>query len=303
MRRCLFLFIGFLPVLFPGGAGAAGPAFDGREAQGWIARQCALGPRVPGTTSHARWVRMVTTYLDSLRVPVRREEFSRPSPLGPDTLRLTNLIASIRPGVRPRLLLGAHWDSRPWADADPDPAMRNLPVPGANDGASGVAVLLVLARMLQEHPPDIGVDLAFFDMEDMGRAGHPEEYCQGSGFMASHWPGTPPDWVVVLDMVGSEAAQFGREAYSVQQAPDLVDLLFRIAGEKGYREWNPESEYAVVDDHLPFQAIGVPSVVVIGFNDPVWHTRADDPLHTSELRLSRVGTVMSELVWGGYLGR
>lgn len=303
MRGCLLLGLVLWPALVPGAVRAGVPSFDGREAQGWIERQCALGPRVPGTKAHERWIRMVTTYLDSLRVPVRREEFLRPSPLGADTLRLTNLIASIRPGVRPRLLLGGHWDSRPWADADPDPTMRNLPVPGANDGASGVAVLLVLARMMHEHPPSIGVDLAFFDMEDMGRPERPEEYCQGSRFMASNWPGTPPDWVVILDMVGSDAAQFGREAYSVQQAPDLVDLLFRLAGEKGYREWNPESEYAVVDDHLSFQAIGVPAVVVIGFNDPNWHTRRDDPLHTSALRLFRVGTVMSELVWGGHLGR
>jgi hypothetical protein len=295
--------LGLWPALLAGSAGAGVPSFDGREAQGWIERQCALGPRVPGTKAHERWVRVVTTYFDSLRVSVRREDFRRPSPFGADTLRLTNLIASIRPGIRPRLLLGGHWDSRPWADSDPDPAMRNLPVPGANDGASGVAVLLVLARMMQEHPPSIGVDLAFFDMEDMGRSGHSEEYCQGSRHMATNWPGTLPDWVVVLDMVGSEAAQFGREAYSVQQAPDLVDILFRLAEEKGYREWNPQSEYAVVDDHLSFQAVGVPAVDVIGFNDPNWHTRQDLPMHTSALRLFRVGTIMSELVWGGHLGR
>jgi hypothetical protein len=120
--------------------------------------------------------------------------------------------------------------------------------------------------------------------------------------MASNWPGVPPDWVVVLDMVGSEASQFGRETYSMEQAPDLVDLLFRLAGENGYREWNPESEYTIVDDHLSFQAVGIPAVDVIGFNDPNWHTRRDDPLHTSALRLFRVGTVMAALVWGGYLG-
>jgi hypothetical protein len=302
VRRCLPLVLGLAFSALPRAAGAGIPAFDGREAQIWIERQCALGPRVPGTKAHERWIRMVTAYFDSLRVPVRKEVFLRPSPLGADTLRLTNLVASIRPGVRPRLLLGAHWDSRPWADADPDSAMRHLPVPGANDGASGVAVLLVLARMMGENPPPLGVDLAFFDMEDMGRSGRSEEYCQGSRFMASNWPGTPSDWVVVLDMVGSEAAQFGREAYSMQQAPDLVDLLFRLAAEKGYREWNPESEYAVVDDHLSFQAIGVPAVDVIGFNDPNWHTRRDDPRSTSALRLFRVGTIMAELAWGGHLG-
>lgn len=303
MRAGSWLVLGFLLSVFPRCAEAGIPAFDGREAQRWIERQCALGPRVPGTVAHTRWIRTVTAYLDSLGVQVRREEFRRPSPLSSDTLRLTNLVASIHPGMHPRLLLGAHWDSRPWADEDPDSAMRRLPVPGANDGASGVAVLLVLARMMRENPPPLGVDLAFFDMEDMGRSGHPEEYCQGSRHMAANWPGALPDWVVVLDMVGSESAQFGRESYSFQQAPDLVDLLFRLAGEKGYREWNPESEYAVVDDHLSFQAIGVPAVDVIGFNDPNWHTRRDDPRGTSADRLGRVGTVMAELAWGGHLGR
>jgi glutaminyl-peptide cyclotransferase len=303
VRNCLSLALGLAVVVLPGTVGAAVPAFDGRESQRWIERQCALGPRVPGTKAHQRWIEMVTTYFDSLGVPVRREEFRRPSPLGGDSLRLSNLIASVRPGVRPRLLLGAHWDSRPWADEDPDPAMRQLPVPGANDGASGVAVLLVLARMMRESPPPLGVDLAFFDMEDMGRPERPEAYCEGSRYMATHWPGTPPDWVVVLDMVGSEAAEFGREAYSVQQAPELVDLLFRLAAEKGYREWNSESVYAVVDDHLSFQAVGVPAVDVIGFNDPNWHTRRDDPRRTSALRLFRVGSVLAELTWGGHLGR
>jgi len=176
---------------------------------------------------------MTTAYFDSLGIPVRREEFRRPSPLGPDTLRLTNLVASIRPGVRPRLLLGAHWDSRPWADQDPDSTQRVLPVLGANDGASGVAVLLVLAKMMRQAPPPIGVDLAFFDMEDLGRGDHPEEFCQGSREMALHWSETLPDWAVILDMVGSDITTFGRESYSVQQAPELVDLLFRIAEGKG----------------------------------------------------------------------
>jgi glutaminyl-peptide cyclotransferase len=300
--RQSLLVVALLLSILPSVAEAAAPAFSGDRAQTWIERQCALGPRVPGTKAHERWIRMVTSYLDSLRVPVRKEAFSRPSPLGADTLRLTNLVASLRPGVRPRLLIGAHWDSRPWADQDPDSALRRRPVPGANDGASGVAVLLELARMMAQIPPPLGVDLAFFDMEDMGKSESGEGYCQGSLYMATNWPGPPPDWVVVLDMVGSEASQFGREAYSVQQAPALVDLLFRLAGERGYREWNPESEYGVEDDHVSFQSVGIPAVDVIGFNDPNWHTSRDDPRHTSALRLFRVGTVMADLIWGGHLG-
>ena len=224
-----------------GAARSEQPAFSGEAAKMWVVRQCALGPRVPGTPAHTAWLRMVHSYFDSLQVPCREERFVHPSPLGPDTLNLTNLVASFRPGARPRLLLGAHWDSRPWADEDPDPAARKRPVLGANDGASGAGVLLELARILKASPPPLGVDLAFFDGEDLGREGHPEEYCLGSQWMAEQWTGPPPDWVIVLDMVGSPGMELSRELYSRTQAPDLVELIFRIAREKGYPEWDPGS--------------------------------------------------------------
>lgn len=294
-------------LLAAGVAGVAGaaraevPSIDGREAQRWIERQCALGPRVPGSAAHRAWLGMVSAHLDSCAATWSRQEFTRPSPLGPDTLRLTNLVASFRPGVRPRLLLGAHWDSRPWADQDPDPANHGKPVPGANDGGSGVAVLAELARVFRRQPPPIGIDLAFFDLEDMGRPGHPEEYCQGSLEMARRWSGPLPDWVVVLDMVGSDLTTFGREEYSYRQSPGLVDLLFDIALDRGYTEWDPSRSWAVIDDHLPFQALGVPAVVVIGFDDPYWHTLRDDPLRTSSRRLQRVGQVVLDLIYGGRL--
>lgn len=289
----------------PGAAGVA-PVFSGEEAQRWIVRQCALGPRVPGTAAHAAWLKMVHGYLDSLKLEVRTERFQMPRPAGPgrevlpDPLVLTNLLVSVRPGVRPRLLLGAHWDSRPWADEDPDPAKHNQPVLGANDGASGVAVLLVLARLLAETPPSMGVDLAFFDGEDLGKHDKPEEYCLGSQRMAANWAGPPPDWVLVLDMVGSETLEMGREYHSWNQAPELVELIFRVAREKGFSQWNWDTQLAVIDDHIPFQRLGVPAAVLIGFNDPVWHTVKDVPERTSARALGRVGEVVSTLIYGGY---
>jgi glutaminyl-peptide cyclotransferase len=288
------------------GAGAI-PSFHGDEAQRWIVRQCALGPRVPGTSAHAAWLRLVRAYLDSLDLPVREERFRLACPPGlkvkpaVDSLDLTNLVASVRPGLRPRLLLGAHWDSRPWADQDPVEANHTRPVSGANDGASGVAILLTLARIMKESPPSLGVDLAFFDAEDLGRPDKPEEFCQGSKWMAEHWPEPLPDWVVVLDMVGSENLEIGRELYSWGQSPGFLDLIFRLARDRGFQEWNWETQYAVVDDHLSFQRIGVPAVDLVGFNDPVWHTRNDEPNRTSPRVLGRVGEVVSALIYGGYL--
>ena len=277
------------------------PAFSGTEARAWVDRQCALGPRVPGTSAHAAWIHLVTARLDSLHIQVRTEEFSHPSPMGPGSLALTNLIASIRPELRPRLLIGAHLDSRPWADQDPDPKAHGTPIQGANDGASGCAVLLTLAKILTEHPPPIGVDLAFFDGEDLGRSEHPEEFCLGSEWMAEHWVEARPDWVIVLDMVGSERMEIGRELYSDSEAPELLGLVFGIAKSKGYREWNPDVQYGVVDDHLSFARLGVPSIDLIGFGDPVWHTLGDVPSRISSRSLGRVGDVLVTLIFGGYL--
>lgn len=310
-RRAASLTAGLLAALFvlaaaptaPAGTGddRVVPSFDGSAALRWVERQCALGPRVPGTKAHRAWLRMVGAYLDSLGLSVTRQGFSHPSPLGPDTLHLTNLLVRVRPGLSPRLLLGAHWDSRPWSDQEPDPALQNRPVPGANDGASGVAVLLVLAGILARQGPPLGVDLAFFDLEDMGREGTPEEYCLGSRFMAEGWVGSPPDWVVVLDMVGANNLQIGRELYSQSQAPELQELLFRIAADRGFAEFNPALQLAIEDDHLSFQRIGVESVVLIGFNDPVWHTQRDTPDHISTRSLEHVGEVVCELIYGGRL--
>ena len=160
---------------------------------------------------------------------------------------------------------------------------------------------LTLARLLQETPPPLGVDLAFFDLEDSGRPGHPEEFCQGSLEMARRWISPYPDWVLVLDMVGSDRTEFGREQYSQLRAPELLDLVFQIAEEKGFTEWNSFSSFAIVDDHLPWQSVGVPAAVLVGFNDPNWHTVRDDPMRTSPRRLGRVGEVVLELIYGGYL--
>jgi glutaminyl-peptide cyclotransferase len=286
---------------------ADSPVFSGEEAQAWVVKQCALGPRVPGTPAHAAWLTLVRGELKSLGLSVSEQAFKVPRPSGypdrtaPDPLECTNLVASIRPGVRPRLLIGAHWDSRPWADQDPDPAVRLRPVLGANDGGSGVAILLVLARLLKDRPPPFGVDLAFFDGEDLGRPDRAEEFCQGSQWMATHWQNPLPDWVIVLDMVGSQQLEIGREEYSAYQSPELLDLIFQIARNKGYGEWNPQTSYAVVDDHIAFQRLGVPAIDLIGFNDPVWHTGSDDPSRTSPRSLGRVGDVLTTLIYGGFL--
>lgn len=244
---------------------------------------------------------MITGYLDSLGLAPDRLQFTVAHPRGGEMIAGTNLFARIRPEASPRLLLGAHYDTRPWADAEADSSLHGRSVLGANDGGSGVAVLLVLAKAFSQSPPPIGIDLAFFDLEDLGSHGDPASFALGSQWLATHYPGGLPDAVLVIDMVGSPTAQFGRELYSRQVAPEWVDLVPQIARQLGYIEWEGAPDHAVFDDHVPFLDQGIPANVIIGFDDPNWHTLRDSPDKVSPHTLAHVGEVVLEIVRGGYL--
>ncbi len=284
-------------VLCPSPSDGSHPVIEGDEIFNWVVRQCDLGPRVPGTPAHAAWLEMTRGYLDSLGVDYQLQRFPHPDPYTGRTITGTNVLVRFRPEKRPRVLFGTHFDTRAWCDEEDSTIAKTHAVPGANDGASAAALLLVLARHLRDRPPPLGVDLAFFDAEDQGTRGREETWCIGSSYAAANWPWTMPDWVIILDMIGSPHTEFGRELYSRTYARDLQDLVFGIAAEKGFREWNPETEYYVLDDHVPFLRAGIPSIVVIGFNDPFWHTRQDVPANVSPERLARVGEVVSTLIY------
>lgn len=281
-------------------AGAV-PTFSGQRAYDRIVEQCAFGPRVPGTAAHRNCLEYICHHLESVGAVLERQNFRVATSFGPDSVDATNVLARFAPEASTRLLIGAHWDTRPWSDEDPDSTRRDQPSLGANDGASGTAILLTLAEIFAHSPPPIGVDLAFFDVEDLGRAGHPEEFALGSAWMATHWVGPRPDYVLVLDMVGSDSVPLGRELYAATYFPEWNELPFQIAETRGYLDWDRERSYAVADDHLPFLYLGIPSNNIIGFEDPHWHTHADRPENISRERLRRVGDVVLEIIYGGYL--
>jgi hypothetical protein len=283
------------------GANSAQAAFDGAEALRWIERQCDLGPRVPGSAAHQKCQEMILAHLDSLGFAPERLRFTVDHPRGQGVVAGANLFARIRPEATPRLLLGAHYDTRPWADSEIDSSLHDEPVLGANDGGSGVAVLLVLARLFAEKPPPIGIDLAFIDVEDLGSHGVPETFGLGSQWLAAHYPGPLPDAVLIVDMVGSPTAQFGRELNSWTLVPQWADLPTQIARRLGFIEWAGAPEHAVFDDHVPFLRHGVPATVIIGFDDPNWHTLRDTPDQISAQTLSHVGEVVLQIVHGGYV--
>ncbi|MCA9727496.1 MAG: M28 family peptidase [Candidatus Eisenbacteria bacterium] len=292
-----WLLLGLAPV-----SAHAQSGFDAVQALRWVERQCDLGSRTPGSEAHRKCQELIVGQLSSLGFSTERLPFEASHPKDGSPVSGVNLLCRIRPGATPRLLLGAHYDSRPWADEEPDASRHDKPVPGANDGASGVGVLLELARIWAAEPPPIGVDLAFFDLEDLGQHGTPTSFCLGSQWLAAHYPGGLPSAVLVLDMVGSPTAEFGRELYAWNLAPAWADLVPQLARERGFAEWPEGVEYAVVDDHLPFLHQHLPANVIIGLNDPFWHTLADTPDKISPRTLSHVGEVVLAVVAGGYVG-
>jgi Zn-dependent M28 family amino/carboxypeptidase len=193
-----------------------------------------------------------------------------------------------RAGEGPLAIIGAHYDTRPAADNDPDPARRAEPVPGANDGGSGVGVLLELARSLNRERLRHEVWLAFFDAEDNGNLdGWP--FSVGSSYMAQSLQ-VEPQFVIVVDMVGDSDQQLYKERNST---PELVEQLWQLAAQMGYEAYFiDEYKWSITDDHTPFLARGIPAVDIIDFDYPYWHTVEDTPDKVSAEALERVGRVV-----------
>jgi len=276
---------------------AAPPAFDGQMAFVVLREQCALGPRYPGSPGHAEIQRYLREKLAGYGATVSEQRFEVVLSTG-DTLRLTNIIGAFRPDARTRILLGAHYDTRPRADREREPANRSKPILGANDGASGVAVLCEVARLLGASKPPVGVDIVFFDGEDYGEEGRSRDYLLGSRHCASRLAGARPSAVIVIDMVGERDARFQREGFSEAASAPLNARVFGIAEKLGVPNFAPGEGPSIIDDHLPFIQAGLPAIDIIDFEYPFWHTLDDTPDKCSSESLSAVGRVLVEFIWG-----
>ena len=226
---------------------------------------------------------------------VEVDTFSYDSPELGKEVRLMNAVARFRPEAKQRILFGAHWDSRPWADKDPNPARRTRPILGANDGASGVAVLLEIARVLRKTGTPIGVDLAIFDGEDLGTEEDPSGYFRGSSRFAERMGEERPLFVIVIDMVGKKDLTLQWEANSREQASNIVDLVWQEARELGIRNFKSSPGPKVYDDHIPFLNASIPAIDLIDLNFPEWHTTSDTPAVCSPQSLEAVGAVLVSL--------
>ncbi len=260
-----------------------------------LERQCAFGPRVPGSAAHDSCFAWIVGQFRALAPVVETDTFTYDSPDLGKEVRLMNAVARFRPKAKERILFGAHWDSRPWADKDPDPKRRKHPVLGANDGASGVAVLLEVARVLKKTGTPIGVDLAVFDGEDLGTEENPNGYFLGSTRYVQWIGDKHPLFVIVIDMVGEKDLNLLREANSSKQASNLVDLVWDEAKELRIQNFRSSPGPTVYDDHVPFLNASIPAIDLIDFDFPEWHTTHDTPAVCSPQSLEAVGAVLVSL--------
>jgi Zn-dependent M28 family amino/carboxypeptidase len=280
----------------------ATPLFVGSKAYEYLLKQMAFGPRNPNSTGHANCLSYLTSELRALADRVELQQFTQAG-YNQEILRLTNIIASFNIEASSRVLLCAHWDTRPRADNDQDKSRRDTPILGANDGASGVAVLLEVASLLHTQRPAIGVDIVLFDGEDYGLEGDSQNYLLGSRYFARNKkPGYQPRFGVLLDMIGDADLQVPKEGYSMRYAPDVVALVWDIAKELGYMQFVEEVGVDIMDDHLPLNEAGIKTIDIIDFNYPdqsnkFWHTHLDIPENCSSESLEAVGTVITHVIY------
>jgi len=275
--------------------------FDGQRALQYIQAQLAFGPRIPGKPGHERMAAWLDSLLRTRADSVVVQRWTHRAANG-DTLHLVNFVARFKPAAPTRLLFLAHWDTRPKADG---PASRDstLPVPGANDGGSGVAVLLGMADALKQTPPGIGVDLLFVDGEDYGDFNTDTDVLLGSRYYATHLlPGPLPKFAVLFDMIGDKDLRIPQEGLSLTAAPDVVDLVWSLAARMGYSNvFVAEEQGALTDDHVPLQQAGIRAIDLIDFTfggpQNQWHHTPDDTIDkVSAASLQIVGDVGMGLV-------
>ncbi len=283
--------------------------FNADSAYKYVAAQCAFGERVPNTEAHRRCGDYLVAELKRHGAVVT-EQMAKMVAYDGTVLNVRNIVGEFYPDKPRRILLLAHWDCRPWADNDPDPKNRLMPVMGANDGASGVGVLLEIARILSKAEPQAGVDILFTDAEDWGEANGDNEDSWALG--TQYWVKNPhrdgyqyPAFGILLDMVGDKDARFLKEYFSMQSAGAVVDKLWSTAASLGYGDRFVDAQGgAMTDDHVFLIKAGIPCVDIIdqrtnsstGFCRQ-WHTADDTMSHIDRQTLEAVGqTVVSMLL-------
>ncbi len=280
------------------------PAFNADSAYTYVKRQTDFGPRVPNTAPHDATAAWLSSELKRHGAEVTEQKADLRAFDG-TILKSTNIMGSFNPGMDNRLLLLAHYDTRPWADEDPDDSNHKKAIDGANDGASGVGVLLEAARIFGQQNPETGIDILFVDSEDYGTEGDDTSWALGARYFAENpiKPGYRPAEAILLDMVGGKGAVFPAEYFSRQAAPGLDDAFRAAAARAGHGDMFPRNYGgAVTDDHVELIKQGIPAIDIIDYrvNEgfcPTWHTMADNIDNIDKESLRAVGETLLHFIY------
>ena len=281
------------------------PKFNSDSAYVYVAQQVAFGPRVPNSTAHNDCANYLKRKLRSFGFEVTSQTGTVN---GWDGVKLNfeNILGSINPDARSKIVLFAHWDTRRYADQEP--LLKTAPIDGANDGASGVGILLEIARLMGQTKPNIGIDIVLFDVEDYGKSSYTHSYCLGSQYWAKNLRNKNyyPKYGILLDMVGAKNAKFAMEGYSMQFAPHIVNRIWKKAAAIGYSDYFIFKRISpLTDDHYYVNTIAnIPCIDIIehdasttsGFGD-YWHTTNDKMDIIDKATLEAVGQTLLEVLY------
>ncbi len=289
------------------------PAFNEDSAYMHIARQVGFGPRVPGTTAHDECKDYILSHLKRAGADSIITQKTEVTAYTGEKLPITNIMARFNPQAKRKVLLLAHYDTRPWADNEEDVARHKTPIDGANDGASGVGVLMEIARLIGHEDPKVGVDILLVDAEDYGKTegwGSSEEtWCLGTQYWIENMPYKTaeerPAYGILLDMVGGQGARFHREYVSHRNAPEVVDRVWGEASVSPYAEtFINDIGGGITDDHLFINRAGIPCIDIIECNNPStgsfnpnWHRLSDTLMNIDRSTLKAVGQVVTNVIY------
>ncbi len=280
------------------------PIFDGEKAFNHLIKQCDFGPRDPGSVGHSKALEYYLATFSLLADTVFAQNFKDKMPRTGIEVQMNNVIARFNTYSPKQIVISAHWDTRPWAENSNSIMRKNSPIIGANDGASGVAVILELANIFHKNPPPIGINLVLFDAEDYGVAGDNWSYCIGSQYFARNLPIPYPEYSINIDMVADRQPEFFIERISYQQNAPLVMELWELSEKLGLKAFKKQAKHAVFDDHVPlYEIAGIPAINIIDFDYPnervnYHHTHNDIVQNCSPEGMSQVGTLIVNHVYG-----
>lgn len=292
-----------------------GPDFCEDSAYVFTMTQCNFGPRPMNTPQHEECGKWIAKQFEKYGCKITLQKTNLKA-YNNTPLKACNIIASYKPERKKRIIIAAHWDTRPWADNDPDSTNWRTPIIAANDAASGVAVMIEIARLLQKgNDPEIGIDFVCFDAEDYGTPQwdhnkyENEGWALGANFFAQNIPHNMhmPEYAILLDMVGGQGAKFYREGVSMQYAPEIVSKVWNAARQAGYGSLFLEEDGGMVtDDHVPMNEIAkIKTIDIIPYYPdceqssfgPMWHTLNDNMQYIDKHTLKAVGQTLIQLLF------